>query len=148
MTLILFLNSGIVGAIIRMVGFYTTDISTDLTFYGVDTMLYTMMEPCAYFICSCLPGIRPLVRAGCQKSGLTDALSSIYGKSTSSRSNRSGRRAERSSIGHGNSSHVTSVTACKKHLSKSNDYDMGFIRLEESVCVESKSIASSTRDLA
>lgn len=34
----------------------------DVTFLSVRTWSFTVVEPCAYFACSCLPGIRPLVR--------------------------------------------------------------------------------------
>lgn len=65
-------------AIVRFVGFYTTDLEADLTYKGVNTMIYTELEPAAYFICSCLPGMRPLARGIYSKSGLQTFVSSRF----------------------------------------------------------------------
>jgi hypothetical protein len=56
-------NREIITAIIRFVAFIRLDPASDPTFLSVNTMIYSIIETAAYFICSCLPGIRPLVRA-------------------------------------------------------------------------------------
>ncbi|KAI0970238.1 hypothetical protein F4678DRAFT_134042 [Xylaria arbuscula] len=53
---------GIITAILRFVGFFMVDLEADPTYFGVETQIYTTVEPSAYFICSCLPGMRPLLR--------------------------------------------------------------------------------------
>ena len=55
---------GIVVAVLRFHAFFTTygeGAMTDITFYSVLMCVYTAAEPCAYFVCSCLPGTRPLL---------------------------------------------------------------------------------------
>ncbi|KAI1170394.1 hypothetical protein F4777DRAFT_569313 [Nemania sp. FL0916] len=84
---------GIITAIIRFVGFFQVDLEADPTYFGVDTQIYTTLEPCAYFVCSCLPGMRPLLREishSCQhflsllskrkKHGKYDDILSVDGK--------------------------------------------------------------------
>ncbi|KAK2596435.1 hypothetical protein N8I77_013325 [Diaporthe amygdali] len=51
---------GIITSVIRFVGFYESNLESDLWLLGVKTTIYTMIEPSAYFICSCLPGMSPL----------------------------------------------------------------------------------------
>lgn len=82
----LLIESGIVTSILRFIEFYKTNMYSDLTYLGVYIMIYTEAEACAYFICSCLPGTRPLVRALYHKSGLSSALRSLYRKDASAAS--------------------------------------------------------------
>lgn len=56
------LSRGVITAIIRFVVFYTVDLPSDLTYLITDAMTVSVIEPGAYFICSCLPGICPLMR--------------------------------------------------------------------------------------
>lgn len=70
-------SRGIVGAVIRFVEFFNMDFSSELP-YGVWTMIYTTMEACACFVCSCLPGTRPLIRWVYRASGLRDIIQSHY----------------------------------------------------------------------
>ncbi|KAJ2997444.1 hypothetical protein NUW58_g650 [Xylaria curta] len=51
---------GLITAIIRLVEFYATDLS-DRTFNGTNTLTWTAVEPGAYFISSCFPGLRALI---------------------------------------------------------------------------------------
>lgn len=61
---------GIITAIIRFLEFLATN-PKDLTYASLDPDIYTLVEPNVYFICSCLPGIRPLHRHLAQKSTAT-----------------------------------------------------------------------------
>ncbi|KAF2177054.1 hypothetical protein K469DRAFT_677757 [Zopfia rhizophila CBS 207.26] len=69
---------GIVAAIIRFVGFFNVELLTDPTYLCIETVLLTIVEPGAYFICCCLPYIRPLAYNVYQKTG----LSAVIGRST------------------------------------------------------------------
>lgn len=55
-------RSGIVTSTVRFARFYTTDLLADPTYLGVDTQTWTIIEPGAYFLCACLPGIQPVLR--------------------------------------------------------------------------------------
>ncbi|RYP41691.1 hypothetical protein DL767_000896 [Monosporascus sp. MG133] len=121
---------GIITAIIRFVGFYTVDLLSDPTYLSIDTMTYTVLEPGAYFICSCLPGIKPLIRALCRKSGLTGS-SSRPSKGSSSATN-----GLDIPLGNPGGSYKTSVSASKRPNFSKDDDRIGFIRLEEEVRVD------------
>ncbi|KAF2791122.1 hypothetical protein K505DRAFT_190733, partial [Melanomma pulvis-pyrius CBS 109.77] len=43
-----------------LTSFFTVDLNRDYSYYGVTTMLLSIAEPGAYFICSTLPYIRSL----------------------------------------------------------------------------------------
>lgn len=125
-------SSGIVTVILRFIEFYSTNIDFDLTYLGVYTMIYTKAEACAYFICSCLPGTRPLIRAPYHKSGLDTVFSddskksgltsidAFYGATTLKHLNHQG-------------SHTATVSGGQKGLEprRSNGDTANFIRLEE-----------------
>ncbi|CAI6070636.1 unnamed protein product, partial [Clonostachys chloroleuca] len=70
---------GIITSIIRFVGFYRTNVGTDVTNNGGTTVIYTALEVAAHFICSCLPGTRPLARAIYQAVGLSTYINSHFG---------------------------------------------------------------------
>ncbi len=61
---------GIVTAIIRFLVFYGTALGSDPTYLGSKVMIITVVEPGAYFICCCLPYIRPLAYLAYQKTCL------------------------------------------------------------------------------
>lgn len=61
-------QSGIITAIIRFVQYFTRDLFADPLWYGTDLEIWTVIEPGAYFICACLPGLRPLIRLTGQSS--------------------------------------------------------------------------------
>jgi hypothetical protein len=125
---------GLVTSIVRFVGFFTVDLTADVTFYTTDTMIYTLIETCAYFVCSCLPGIRPLARAMYVKAG--------FGGLTTK---GSGGRTAPSNISLGNmaSNHKATVTSTPGVTTRSVDSDRdGFIRLEETVHVDYSSARS------
>lgn len=131
---------GIVGSLIRFVEFFTIDFASDLTYLGVWTMIYTTMEPCAYFVCSCLPGTRPLARSVYHKSGLRDTIRSRYqGRGTSN------RIYDLSPIGKPYGSHSATITTGLTGVpSGSQDKNTaGFIRLEETFQVENTSRKTS-----
>ncbi|RYO85436.1 hypothetical protein DL764_009172 [Monosporascus ibericus] len=121
---------GIITAIIRFIGFYTVDLLSDPTYLSVDTMSYSVIEPGAYFICSCLPGIKPLLRVLYKKSGLTGA-SSRPSKSSATASN-----GLDIPLGNPSGSYKTSVSASKRPNFNKDDDRTGFIRLEEEVRVD------------
>ncbi|KAI1408935.1 hypothetical protein F5Y13DRAFT_193762 [Hypoxylon sp. FL1857] len=124
---------GIIAAIARFVEFYTVDFESDPTYLGIDPEIYTVIEPNAYFICSCLPGIRPLVREMYMRSGLGSVISKIYQSSSSA---SKGLRLGDYNIPLGNprGSHSTSISASKgsRYRSWGEDYS-GFVRLDETV---------------
>ncbi|KAF2469064.1 uncharacterized protein BDR25DRAFT_230040 [Lindgomyces ingoldianus] len=84
---------GIIAALIRFVGFFTVDLNRDPTYYGVTTMLLSIAEPGAYFICSTLPYIRPLATKFYKRSGMATVVSrSRDGTNLHSRERSSKRR--------------------------------------------------------
>ncbi|KAI9154919.1 Satratoxin biosynthesis SC12 cluster protein [Paramyrothecium foliicola] len=132
---------GLITSIVRFVGFFTVDLEADLTYHTADTMIYTLIETSAYFICSCLPGIRPLARALYKKAGFS-TLGTKEGSSHPSRSHQTGDI----SLAHFNVSHKTTVSSTPGKNTRSMDSDRdGFIRLEETVQVDF-SAAPSSRD--
>ncbi|KAH8702538.1 hypothetical protein BGW36DRAFT_424810 [Talaromyces proteolyticus] len=133
---------GIVTSIIRFVGFYTTDLMSDLTYLGIDTMVYTLIEPSAYFICSCLLGIRPLIVTLFKKSRLSTAISNRYASFGVSSSKR---RYELSDFSNRRNGHFVSASASKRRSMRSDDDDAGFIRLQETIHVDSMSIHSTSK---
>jgi len=54
---------GLITAILRFVTFVQNSIKGDATFTGTRLWIFTAVEPCCYFLCSCLPGIVPLLNA-------------------------------------------------------------------------------------
>ncbi|GAM42621.1 hypothetical protein TCE0_044f16767 [Talaromyces pinophilus] len=60
---------GIITSIIRFVAFYTSDMLSDSTYRSSITFIYSVVESSTYFICSCLPGTRPLLMAVLKKLG-------------------------------------------------------------------------------
>ncbi|RYP24957.1 hypothetical protein DL765_000185 [Monosporascus sp. GIB2] len=128
---------GIITAVIRFVGFYTVDLLSDPTYLSIDTMAYSIIEPGAYFICSCLPGIKPLLRVLYKKSGLTSA-SSRPSKSRASASNDLDIP-----LGNPGGSYKTSVSASKRPNFSKDDDRIGLIRLEEEVHVDNASRSNS-----
>ena len=55
-------GSGIVTGICRLVMFFRIDLFKDVTYDGVQTMAWTLVEPGVYMIAATLPSMRPLVR--------------------------------------------------------------------------------------
>lgn len=121
-------------------------------------MIYTTMEPCAYFVCACLPGIRPLARALYHKSGLRDTIRSRYlttgkGGGSSKRgaaydlSAVSGAKGQQSygthsavvTTGHGGGKSAGGGYSLDSYDSRAK----GFIRLDETFQVESMSRGTS-----
>ncbi|KAI1763224.1 hypothetical protein GGR53DRAFT_531687 [Hypoxylon sp. FL1150] len=138
---------GIVTAIVRFVGFYMVDLFSDPTYLGIDTQVYTIIEPNAYFICSCLPGIRPLMRQLYRNSGLGHTIRKVYHGINSSSS--SGARQGRDiALGNYQGNHKAAATASNGLQLSSSDDDNGHsIRLEETIRVEYSSTHTSERDL-
>lgn len=60
----------------------------DLTYRGTNTMIYSLVEPAAYFICSCLPGIRPLLVAVLKKLGFNRVTGKYCGSLSTWKSQR------------------------------------------------------------
>lgn len=130
-------HRGIVGSLIRFVEFFTIDFASDLTYLGVWTMIFTTMEPCSYFVCSCLPGTRPLARRIYHMSGLRDAVMSRYGKKKTS----SNDIYDLSAVGNPYGVHSATITSGRKgeaYGSQDNDTS-GLIRLQETFQVETAS---------
>ncbi|KAI1108349.1 hypothetical protein F5Y14DRAFT_92894 [Nemania sp. NC0429] len=118
---------GIITAIIRFVGFFSTDFAQDFTYFGIKMFIYTIVEPCAYFICSCLPGMRPLLRTVYTRSGLR----SKFHPTTDKHSDSSGWL----SLGKIKGIHRTLVSAPSEFHSELQAQDThndraGFIRLD------------------
>ncbi|KAK4183165.1 hypothetical protein QBC35DRAFT_508565 [Podospora australis] len=155
--LITFLTGGLglVTSIVRFVGFYTIDLESDPTYLSIDTQIWTLVEPCAYFICSCLPGTRPLVRAVYRKSGLATFVGNTtrryqYGSGAGAGSkgnsqNSRNRPHVASSLGviphpkGNNSASVTTVSSTTELKNMGSDRPhggRGFIRLDETVDVD------------
>lgn len=135
------------GSLIRFVEFFTIDFASDLTFLGVWTMIYTTMEPCAYFVCACLPGTRPLARWLYYKSGLRATLRSRYHTNkTGSKSTSHRAIYDISAIGKPYGSHSATITTSGRKggtTSSLDDDTAGFIRLEETFQVENTSRRTS-----
>lgn len=108
-------------------------------------MIYTELEPAAYFICSCLPGMRPLARGMYARLGLQSFVSSRIKGSSYGRSSKSGgsRPSElqsneitlNSMRGHTKTSVTTPAPIKKIYHDPENNDSRTFIRLEESVQV-------------
>lgn len=49
-------------ATFRCVHFFTANLFSDLTFVGVDTETWAIVECGAYFLCACFPGLRPSIQ--------------------------------------------------------------------------------------
>lgn len=111
---------------IRFVGFYDSDLESDLWYREIKTAILTFVEPSAYFICSCLPGMRPLVRA-------------IYKRFSSGHTwdDSAAKRLHDFPLGSYKGNNHTSVIATQGQSVPSNDENKsGFIRLEETVRVD------------
>lgn len=110
---------------IRFVGFYDSDLESDLWYLGINTTILTFVEPSAYFICSCLPGMRPLVRA-------------VYkGFSSGNTWVNSTERLHDFPLENYKGNNHTSVIATQGQSVPSHDENKcGFIRLEETVRVD------------
>ncbi|GAW14705.1 hypothetical protein ANO14919_041080 [Xylariales sp. No.14919] len=123
---------GIITAILRLVGFFTLDLFSDPTFFGVETQILTLVEPNAYFICSCLPGMRPLVRTVFEKSGLTTTVSRYYhSMRTGSRTTRHDQSGISLEVPRGY--YKASVSAPKEtRPGSTNDDDATLIRMDKS----------------
>ncbi|KAJ4404936.1 hypothetical protein N0V82_010406 [Gnomoniopsis sp. IMI 355080] len=117
-----------------------TDFNDDFTYLGVYTMIYTEAEACAYFICSCLPGIRPLVRSLYHKSGLNSALSTSYEKGGST-SDKYLNPANTPLVNLNPKAHHTATISTGHISTKPRNFegDGAFIRLEESFHVSHSS---------
>lgn len=98
-------------------------------------MIYTTMEPCAYFVCSCLPGTRPLARLVYYKSGLRDLIRSRYRQTKTTPK----RLHDRFPIGKPCANHSAKITTgIKGPQGGSQASDSAcFIRLEETFKVKS-----------
>lgn len=48
-------------AIIRFIEFFTTNLDPDPVLNGVESIIWTAIEPATYFVCSCLPSLRALL---------------------------------------------------------------------------------------
>lgn len=74
-------NSGIITAIIRFIRFFARNVDPDFTYYGVDIECWAIVEPAAYFVCACMPGLRPLLRSIAQSEPYSRCRSiSIVGR--------------------------------------------------------------------
>lgn len=136
------MNRGIIGGFVRFIIFFKLDFAADLTYLGAWAMIITTMEPCAYFVCSCLPGIRPLARTVYYKSGLRDSIKSYYGNSKTTSNNR---LCDLTHFRPAHGVHSTTITS-NHELTSSESYDKimsGFIRLEETVQVDNESKRNS-----
>ncbi|ETS80427.1 hypothetical protein PFICI_07956 [Pestalotiopsis fici W106-1] len=110
---------------------------------SVESMTYTIIEPGAYFICTCLPGMRPLVR------GLYESKSSMMG----SRGLESGTHDKTqgstsiqgliSSWPTQRGGYRTSVSAGSRQYDNYDGDRSDFIRLEETVHVQSTPAVSA-----
>lgn len=128
-------HRGLIAALVRFAEFYEIPLMTDLTYYGVETMIYTIVEPSAYFICSCLPGTRPLVRHIYRSYSSATIFSWKSDKrSSASRSDNSQSFALGNPVGN----HTVFVSTPKANGSSGVESSRaGFIRLEETVDVQS-----------
>ena len=119
---------GIITAIIRCVSFYTIDLESDPTWYAPTLFSYTVIEPSAYFMCSCITSLRPLLRAVYR--WLHTKVDSYYspGIDNSGHSEISLRNLK--------GSHRTSISAAKTSSRRDDDDKSHFIRLDESIDVD------------
>ncbi|KAL9618962.1 MAG: hypothetical protein Q9160_006356 [Pyrenula sp. 1 TL-2023] len=53
---------GLITAVIRFALFFTDKVYPDFTYNGTKLECWAVVEPSVYFICACLPGIRPVVQ--------------------------------------------------------------------------------------
>lgn len=51
----------------------------DRTYWSTNTFIYSVVECSTYFICSCLPGIRPLLMAVLKKLGFNPVTGKYCG---------------------------------------------------------------------
>ncbi|OTA59690.1 hypothetical protein K449DRAFT_435947 [Hypoxylon sp. EC38] len=127
---------GIITSILRFIGFYTVDLESDPTYFISNTHIYSIIEPNAYFICSCLPGTRPWILWIYGKAGLGAIINRFYGNMSSGPATTTPSQYD-ISLGNTIGSHKTSVTANKGlQLFGKNDDNGIFIRLEETVEVD------------
>lgn len=53
---------GIITAIVRLIVFITIDVFEDITWHGIEIMVWTTIEPGVYLIAACLPSLRSLIK--------------------------------------------------------------------------------------
>ena len=165
---------GIIAATVRLVFFFTADLEADLTYNGVETVILTVVEPSAYFICSCLPGTRPLLRATYNRLGLGPWMKDRYGTRQRSKFSAGSSGTDAASAGGGGGGlgialgntggrHIASVST-KGLIGRDSSRARGrggsdgggggyyaderghqFIRLDETVAVDHESGRSSTQ---
>ncbi|KAI1806923.1 hypothetical protein F4811DRAFT_84836 [Daldinia bambusicola] len=139
---------GIFTAIARFVEYMREDWTSDPTYGTVRSLVLGIIEPDAYFICSCLPGMRPLVRG-------------LYRKFVSSRNTVEeprgdprpppppmGRKGYDSSVSDPFSSYKTSISA----LQRPNDHsewveNPAVIQLDKTVQVDYSRALNSPGDI-
>lgn len=118
---------GIVVAIVRMVQFFKIDLFSDPTYLGITTMTLTIAEPTAYFICACLPGLRPLVVLVARKIGLSALVETTFQTMRSTNAGTKQRYAsnKKTTLNDANGTY-------RSHISSSNESEerVGFVRLE------------------
>lgn len=136
-------SRGIITSILRFVSFFTHDLLRDPSWFATPIVSYTIVEPSAYFMCSCFPNLRPLLRAIWRKSGLATKASSYY-RNASAGTDQSFRNDISLRSMKGNN--ITSISA-PKVINRDEEMDRShFIRLEESVDVD-VSLAHSQRQI-
>lgn len=55
-------NRGIITSAVRLISFSQTHFFADPTYFGVKTLIWTIVEPGVYLIAATLPSLRPLLR--------------------------------------------------------------------------------------
>jgi len=120
---------GLITAIVRFVNFWTADLGADPTWYAPDLFSFTIIEPSAYFMCSCFTCLRPLLRVVYRE--VRTKMDSYYGTTTSKSSHTE------LTLRNLKGNHSTSISA-SKYMSTRVDENVDkshFIRLDESVDV-------------
>ncbi|KAF2000377.1 hypothetical protein P154DRAFT_435018 [Amniculicola lignicola CBS 123094] len=69
---------GILTSIIRTYAFFTADIYPNPKATGVETMMWTAVEPGVYFLAACMPAMSPLKRRFLGDLGVTEFISSRW----------------------------------------------------------------------
>lgn len=125
---------GIVMSIVRFVEFTKADMDPDFMYLGVNMAIFTLIEPSSYFICSCLPGTRPLAQGLWKK---------LPRRTIASNGHACGSGSSASAPLHNSPTacyeahNLTSISALQgRNFPVTGHTKSGFIKLEETVRVD------------
>ncbi|KUJ07887.1 uncharacterized protein LY89DRAFT_789535 [Mollisia scopiformis] len=108
---------GFITAIVRCLTFYTSNLFSDPTWLAGKTMTWTIIESSAYFICACLPRLRPLLQLFLEKTGVISVVANTWGTFTN-----------KSKGTHDGSAHDMSN---ENRGSRPGDNKVGFVEMDE-----------------